>query len=471
MSSSIKVSNAAPAVRPPPVGRPHRPVNTLRCLAIMGLAGGLLALAGCGMGGPAAAGAGGPPVRPPAPVRIQAIEARKVSPKVTVVGSVTPIRTSVVASGSSGIVDRFLVDEGQYVKTGDILSVLRMQTTDLEIEENKALMREREQAWQELVNGYRAEEVAEGKARMEAAAAVQTSTAARLERIRTLILQKAASQDDLDESQEKANSANQMYLAARATYDKLQAGPRAEEIEQAHSRYTAQKEHVALLEAEKEKRTTKAPFDGFVVQEHTHEGQWLAFGDSVVTLVSLGEVDLVVNVDEKDIHHLSLGQKAHVAVHAADHPEWTGQVVQIVPQSDWKSGSRGFPVKVRLQNKFIESRTGAQLPVLKAGMTAHVTFTGLPIEAVLVSKDAVVRSAQGTMLYVFVPDQADSTGALGKVRPVPMREGIQDGNFVQVFAEGLPAGSQVVVEGAERLRPFQDVRVLPAAGSAPSPAR
>ena len=43
-----------------------------------------------------------------------------------VVGTVTPRAISLVASGANGIVTEFKVEQGQFVRKGDVLSVLRM---------------------------------------------------------------------------------------------------------------------------------------------------------------------------------------------------------------------------------------------------------------------------------------------------------------------------------------------------------
>ena len=361
-----------------------------------------------------------------------------------------------MASGADGLVNEFHVEEGQFVKQGDVLSVLRTVTTDLGIKEAVAELRERQEKLSELEAGSRAEDIAEAKAKMLAVEAVMKNMSNKLERVQRLFAKNAANQDELDDATEKSEGARQTFLATKATYDRVRAGPRKEEIEQARARNEAQREHVAFLEAEKQKRTTKAPFDGYVVKEQTYVGQWLSKGDPVATLARLDEVDVVVNVDQRDLSHVRLGQTTDVFVTGSRRRLWQGKIVQLVPRSDWITGSRGFPVKVRIKNEF-EIVDGRRLPVLKEGMMAEVTFLGDPISALMVPKDALVRTSRGTIIFVFDPDQKKSNS--GTVRRISVETGISEQATIQVIADGLAPEMQVVTEGAERLQDFQTVQI------------
>ncbi len=382
----------------------------------------LAAMAGCGS---ETASARRPPPGP-ALIRVASIERKLVPPRVTIVGSVVPIRTSIVASGANGIVERFDVEQGQFIKMGHLLSQLRMVTTNLGIDEAEAWLRERKRGWDELVAGSRQEDKDEASAKMKATEAIMHNADNKLTRAKSLFERNAINQDERDDAQERAESARQAFLAARATYNRVSAGPRQEEIDRARARYEAQDKHVAFLKAEARKRSTRAPIDGYIVKEHTYRGEWLSKGDPVVTLARLDLIDVLANVDQRDERHVRLFDQAQVHIKGIQRPQWTGTIVAKVPRSEWQTGSRGFPVKVRLKNEFYT--VGDQrLPLLKEGMMAEVTFTGTPVEALLVPKDAVVRTPRGSLIYLFDPlvvsrwrvQQADDpTGIIGNVHAV-----------------------------------------------------
>ena len=104
---------------------------------------------------------------------------------------------------------------------------------------------------------------------------------------------------------------------------------------------------------------------------------------------------------------------------------------------------------------------GKRIPVLKEGMMAEVTFTGSPFDALLIPKDSLVRTSQGVILYLFDPSKDDPQ--TGSVRQLIVELGISEGNSIQVIDDGIAAGMHVVTEGAERLRPSQNVRIAPEA--------
>lgn len=403
--------------------------------------------------------------RPPAIVHVALAESRSVSPRVRVVGSIVARRTSIVASGADGIVEEFTAERGQLVKDGDVLSTLRMVTTDLGIKQAKAELEERRHELAELENGSRPEEVAEARAKMLAAKAIMLSAANQFERVKGLFESNAANANDLEQAEERAEAANQTFVAAESRMKLVEAGPRIERIEVVRARFDAQKQQVAYLEAEREKRTTKAPFTGYIVDEHTYVGQWLSKGDPIITLAKLDEVDVVVNVDQRDLSHVRLGDSAEVVIPGTGQTTRIGKITSIVPRSEWESGSRGFPVEIRLKNEFIDV-DGRPQPVLNEGMISEVEFRGLPSQGIFVPKDALVRGTRGTIVFIYQP--SDENVNSGTVTQVPVETGISDKEFIQVTGEGLSDSVQVVVEGAERLRHLQTVQlVAEAARSAP----
>ncbi|MEO2021877.1 MAG: efflux RND transporter periplasmic adaptor subunit, partial [Pirellulaceae bacterium] len=279
-------------------------------------------------------------------------------------------------------------------------------TTDLEIAEADAVLTERKRELAEMEAGSRQEDIDEARAKMTAAKAIMSNMSKKLNRARSLSSRNVITQDQYEDALEREEASRQVYLATEATYKRFMAGPRKEQIGQAQARVDAQQNQVEFLNAEKEKRITRAPFAGFVVQEHTNLGQWLAKGDPIVTLAQMDQVDVIANVDQRDESLVRLFEKAQVRINGLEQQDWTGRIEAIVPRSNWRSGSRGFPVKVRLQNTAIAvsgAESNRRLPLLKEGMMAHVTFRGAPLKALLVPKDALVRTSRGTQIFLFTP--------------------------------------------------------------------
>lgn len=415
-----------------------------------------------------------PKGQPPTLASVTPVKIRDVTPKVFVIGTVRPVKTSVVASGSSGVVDSFLVDEGQYVNEGDVLCELRMKSTDLDIEKEKALIQEQKREYEKLMEGSREEDKAEALAKMQAAEASYNAALRRYRLIEDLFRKRTRSQDDLDEVKDALEVAKSTLASMQAAYERVQKGPRQEEIDIAKAKWDAQVKYVEYLEAEKEKRTTKAPFAGFVTTQHTEVGQFLKLGDPIVSLASMGEVDVIANVDQLDLKHIQLGQSATVKVQGSESIELEGKVISIVPRSEWESGSRGFPVKIRIEKNLTsdsQSNDAPPRPLLQEGMMAQVEFEGTPLVATMVPKDALVRTSNGMLIYTFESGEKTENGpTTGIVKMVFVELGLSEGNDIQVVKTrslpGMPetkldASTMVVTEGAERLRPNQEVMLTP----------
>ncbi len=396
----------------------------------------------------------------PALVRVTTIRQETIAPEFRALGNVRPRHMSVVASGSDGIVANFPVEVGDFVTEGTLLSQLRMESTELDIMEQKAVLEEYTAALEEI-SSPRPEDEDEARARKSAAEVAYSSAERRLEELRALSKRGAANQSELKDAQEALDAAEQTRLAAVAMLSKI-SNPRAETVTQARARLAAQDMHVAFLDAEKAKRTTKAPFTGFVVEEHTYVGQWLSKGAPVVTLAQLDEVEVEVQIDQQYIDQIVPGRAVTLRVQGSGSQdgqtsEWKGVVDSVVPRSNWQNGSRSFPVIVRIKNE-INTSTMPPVPALREGMMAEGTFQGKEVVALLVPKDSLARGTNETFIFVVNPAVE---GEPLSVRRVAVTMGLSSGTSIQVTGENIAADMQVVTEGVERLQPFKTVVILP----------
>ncbi|MBN1343900.1 MAG: efflux RND transporter periplasmic adaptor subunit [Phycisphaerae bacterium] len=384
------------------------------------------------------------------PVAVSTVTERRVAEGQTFVGTVMPIRGSTVGSGVSERVIEFPVNEGDRVAKGQVLAKLRTATLEIDLAAARAELEARKQNLAELEHGTRPEEIEQAKAKLMGAEALTTYTTTRLNRFKRLFERDRAASDEYNE----AVSAHDRALAARKEAQEALKlaieGPRKEKIAQTRAAVQAQQEEIRRIEDEIGRHRIEAPFDGYVIAEHTEIGQWLDKGSPVVELAELDSVDVRALVLEDYIRYLRVGTEARVEIGALPGESLTGQVALIVPQADVRS--RCFPVKVRLQNR--DTPYGL---LLKAGMFASVTLpVGKVTSALLVPKDAVVLGGPRPLVYVVDPEQQGSKR--GKARSVRVELGIAFQGLIQVKGT-IKAGEQVVVQGNERLHPDQEVLV------------
>jgi len=403
--------------------------------------------------------AGPPPAQPPALVRVREVRQEQIAPRLVAVGTVRPRHFSIIASAADGVVEEFPEEQGNFVKKDTVLSKLRMVSTDLALGQQQAVLDERV-AQHEQILEPRKEDVEEARAQHLAAEAAFAHAEQRLKELQSLASRGATNPSAVDDAELTYNEVRHRLLAAKAVFQRVSAGARKEEKLQANARLQAQEKHVAWLVAEKEKRITRTPFDGFLVQEQTYVGQWLSKGDPVATMVQLDKVDVEVPVDQGFISQIRIGESVRLKIAGTPDPDsadgrWTGTVSSIVPRSDWESGSRSFPVIVRIEN-LMKGTEDVPVPTLREGMVAEAEFFGTPFQATLVPKDTLVRTSRGTFVYAINPAVS---GEPLSVRRVMVQPGISKAELIHVRGTDLESGTLVVTEGAERLRPFQPVQI------------
>ncbi len=159
-----------------------------------------------------------------------------------VVGTVMPLRSSTIGSAVDGRVVEFFIDHGDPVKEGEPLARLRSETLEIELAAAQAELRLFEQQLAELVNRLMREDINEARAKMLGAKAAMQNAATKLQRLETLSPTHAISETELGDARERAEFARHVLAAAQALLDRVEQGPRIEQIYQAEARVELQKQ-------------------------------------------------------------------------------------------------------------------------------------------------------------------------------------------------------------------------------------
>lgn len=399
------------------------------------------------------------------PVVAAEIVQRNLAMEQTFVGTVVPKRTSQVGSPVEGRVIELCVEEGDHVAKGARLAQLRTESLEIELASAKAELELLQRELERLkVAGPK--EIAQAEARRLAAEALKKYTESRRQRGKSLSTERVISVDELAELDSAAVAALNVY-EERSTGWELAVATWPIDVASAEAKIRVQLETIRGLEDDIAEHTILAPFDGYVAEEHTEIGQWIAKGGPVAEVVELVEVDIELPVLETYVWRLQVRTKEQpgtktlaVQIEALPGEVFEGEVVSIVPQANLSA--RTFPVNVRLTN-----RSGPNGVLLKPGMFARVT---LPVQevpdAVLVPKDALVLGQGTKTIWVIRPAKDFKQSGLGAAAPVAVTTGESTGEWIQVrplAPEGkalLQPGGLVIVEGNERVKPKLPVRVI-----------
>lgn len=191
-----------------------------------------------------------------------------------------------------------------------------------------------------------------------------------------------------------------------------------------------------------------APFNGVTGARMVSPGQVIAKNTTLTWLVQMDPVKVEVNVPERFLGQLQLGQSLEIAVASLPGRKFAGRVYFIAPQID--PNSRTALVKARINNPKHE---------LRPGMFANLELAlQIRNSAVVIPEVALMLSGERASIYVV---DKESTAHLR-----PVKTGLRLAGDVEIVS-GLVAGEKVVVEGTQKLRPGAKVSPAPPEALAP----
>jgi len=294
-----------------------------------------------------------------------------------------PDKTARVSALSSGRIESIAFKEGQPVKKGDVLAVIKVP---------------------EL-----------GKAK-----AAYTSTSARAVAARS-------NADRLQALSEKRLAARQEVLGAKAEADALEAEARAAE-EQLLALGTG-----ASGTAGGSLLSLRAPVDGIVVSRDALVGQPVTSNQMIATIADLSEVWFLGRVFENSLGQIHVGAPAEIRLNAYPKESFNGKVEYLGQQID--PSARTVVARIRINNRSNLLRLGL-FGIARVG-TGELTTTK-PL-SIVVLRSAVTEVANKPVVFVRQPDGDfdlhDVTlgeSALGKVQ---ILSGLREGE--QLVVEGV----------------------------------
>jgi len=376
---------------------------------------------------------------PPMKVVIEKAEMKDAPATIKLVGSVRPVRRSIIASEIEGIVAEILAREGDFVQSGDPLCRLVTDTLLAQLDEARAKRDALQARHEEFLAGTRPEELRRLKAWFDEAKADAERWTKEVTRVEALYKGSSSNEKEVYDTQAEARRAEMRMVAAQAAYDTAVEGPRKEEIARAAHDLAAEQAVVARLEMDLKKAVVQAPFTGYIVNRRIEQGEWLPRGGSVFDMVDLSTVLVRVNVPEYAIPFVEVGKPANVQVDALKEG-FAGRIKHVIREAD--PAARTFPVDIEVDNA--DGR-------IAAGMFARGVVPSGPSEPVVaVPKDAVVRREGDVFLAMAMP--SDQGGLVAMLLPVTT--GADIGEWITLSSKNVQPGALVVIRGNENLLPF-----------------
>lgn len=183
-----------------------------------------------------------------------------------------------------------------------------------------------------------------------------------------------------------------------------------------------------------------ASFPGIINKKNIEPGSFVAPGQVLFDVVNISTLKLNVNVDEKNIGNVRVGNSVEVSSTVLPDAKYTGMVTFVAPVAD---GSLNFPVEVEIRNNPNND--------LKAGMYGTAYFGNSETNRILtIPRTAFVGSVSSNKVYVI----KDGVAHLKTIV-----SGRNFGEYIEVVS-GLAKGEQVVVSGQINLNDQTPVQII-----------
>jgi len=339
----------------------------------------------------------------------------------TVVASgrvMTPQRVS-VASEATGRVVSIPVDEGQTVRRGQVLIELDQSDERAAVAQAQAGIAQADAKLRQLTAFVLP---AAEQAELQAEANVRQARQ-QYDRTKDLVARSFVAQSQLDDAQRNLDVALSQLRAAQ-----LQVAtnrPDGSDYAVAKAALAQAKASLQVAEAKLDATLIRAPVGGILIARNVEPGNVAEAGKELMALAPVGETQLVLQIDEKHLAEIAVGQKALGSADAFPAQRFAAELEYINPGVDPNRGA----VEVKL--RVIEPP-----PYLRQDMTVSVDIeVARRADAIIVPSDALHDADAAEPWALVVRDRHT-------VRQ-PVRLGVRGDERTEVL-EGIAPGDALV---------------------------
>lgn len=208
------------------------------------------------------------------------------------------------------------------------------------------------------------------------------------------------------------------------------------------ARFQVKQAESALATARRQLRDTRivAPFGGVIVNKMVEVGAMVQPGMVVANMVDVSVLKVRINVSEKDVFNLRVGDRVEVSSDVHPGVSYNGTISTIGAKGD---EAHTYPIEVVVANN-------ASKP-LRAGMFARVRFVSIPKRtSTVIPRTAIVGSVKDPKVYVV-------RNGVAYGRQILVGEDV--GTDIEVVGGLMPA-DEIVISGQNNLRDSMAVEVV-----------
>jgi HlyD family secretion protein len=208
---------------------------------------------------------------------------------------------------------------------------------------------------------------------------------------------------------------------AKRDYDKLIAGPTADDILAAEARVAASQATLDLI-------SLSAPFAGTITKSEISHGDLVSASTLGFRLDDLSILVVDLDVSEVDINRVFVGQEVSLFFDAILGNDYVGEVISVSPVGEITGGIVNFKVSIEVTDpdEFV-----------KPGMTAAVNIVVSEIENVLIVPNRAVRVVDGERVVYVVSDSGPEA--------ITIELGSNSDFYSEVISGDLNEGDEIIM--------------------------
>ena len=274
------------------------------------------------------------------------------------------------------------------------------------------------------------------------AEATLTQVRGQFDRTKRLQAQGFVGQSQLDDAQRNLDVAESQARAARVQVETNST--RGSDFAMAMTALEQARAAERVAQAKLPDMVVRAPVDGVLISRNVEVGDIVQPGKELFLLAPAGETQVIVQIDERNLSQLSLGQKALGSADAFPGRRFPAELIYINPGIDALRGS----VEVRL-------RVPTPPDYLRQDMTVSADIEVARRAQAVVAPTEAVRDATTAQPWVLAVRN-------GRAERVPVKVGLRGDGRLEVL-EGAAPGDALVPASLGLITAGQKVRALPRA--------
>jgi len=374
------------------------------------------------------------------PVEVVLLERGSLDRRLQLTGTVVAEAQVDVFSKVSGILEEIEVEQGDGVKTDQVIAVVEREEREAKLQESRAALDVLKAGWAQMETGARPEEIVQAEELVRQTEARWRNSLENYTRLKTLKQRDFISQQRLDEAMLQVTISEAEHNSAKEKLTLMRKGARQEDRDALLAQIRKAEATVRLAEINLKNATIRAPINGIISKRFLDQGAFVTTTAPLIRIVAMDVVKVAVPVVEGELAQIRPGSHAEIRVDTYPDELFRGSVVRISPTVD-----------AQTRTADVEIQVGNHDHRLKPGMFARASLIVQRRDGVLLlSKDSLLR--QKGAARVFVHDN-------GKASLKEIMLGLEGEQYIEVL-KGLQEGDEVIVAGHYELTDGMPVHVI-----------